>query len=1272
MKLLLLSTILSLLGISSARAIDVQSKMLNMETGLPDNNVRSIAQDDKGFFWLGTSNGLYRYDGYSYTAFRYAETGNARLLNNNHISAIRTQGQYVIIREQGNMFTLFDTHQNRFVESSQAELEKLFVTKKTNWHTHPLIASYRENIINRGGNVIEDNQGNPVVIDNTGLLWHIDKQTGETVKMRVFDEHLFPFVSSHKYKVCLTADGSQIWVSTNGCGITVYDKTEQSTQHIRQSSGLIATDYIIDMIVDHSDNIWTVNEFHGLACLRNAKPMGEQRLLMPESQELRSNQVYIMHQMPDSTVLVANTKGDAWYLTSDLLPLSSHHSPLATNHSSLDVHAVCNDAGGLWIGSRQQGLRSPDGRWYRHVENDPNSVSSNNINALLKDRTDHLWVASENAALDLAVLREDGSYEFRHFMSPHLAPRVLMQDGEGRVWVGAKSGLYSFLPQELIENSEAFDTLLTEKDTHYSDVSCICQDRHQRIWVGTLGCGVFVYEQGHFRNLTIADGLISSEIHSLLEDDFGRVWIATNRGITILTLQDDDYKYVFDAGKPLQNRYSDNCACRLSNGKVAFGTHQGIRIFEAGDFKGKVERKERLTITKVLVNGVALELMDDESPLQIAPDDTEELILSHDQNSLTIECSMFNYLSSLGTRYSFLLEGYDKTWSEPAVYNFATYKNLSPGQYVLHIKAFDDHSQDAVQRQLTIIVRHPWWATWWAYLLYVLLAGAVGLVVFRQLRTVYRLRRRISIEKELTEYKLQFFTNISHEFRTPLTIIRGAIDRMLAVKDIPANLRQPVSNMEHSANRMLRLINQLLEFRKMQNNKLKLALEDTDIVAFVKEIFQNFSDMAYNKQVNYTFMSNVKSLTMPVDCQHLDKIVYNLLSNAMKYTPVKGAVSVRLTAEEQQVVIRVEDTGVGIPKEKQPELFQRFMQSTFSSDSIGIGLHLTKALVDIHHGQIRFEENKPVGSVFIVMLPTDRSVYQPGDFIQESSLTSQSMTASAHAAPYQEVLPEPMNDRNVLVVEDDADVVNFLKQTLTPYFHVDIAMDGTTALEKVKEQVPDLIVSDVIMPVMDGFELTRRLRSQADTQNVPIILLTALDSDDKRLKGIQQGADAYMTKPFDTQYLIATCRRLIEQRDKMRQDTAVASAARVIAPPEIIVEERDKRLLNAMNAWLSNHIDNASLSVDDLAEAMGYNRSLFFKKVKSLTGQTPADYIRTLRMERAAEMLCEETITVAEVCYKVGISDPHYFAKVFKQQFGISPKKYQQGKSLSSAEDTTS
>ena len=1237
----LLTLLIALLGALQVWGVEVFSRKLNTTNGLPDNNIRTLAQDAKGYIWMGSPTGLYRYDGYFFTTYKYAATGNLRLLNNNHIDAcyVMADGR-MLFREQGDLYSVFDTETNQFVEMPQVQMEKLYQQQRRRDGAEHLLAPY-QGILAAGGNYINDNLGNVVVLDQTGLIWFIDRKTGETIRMKVFDERLFSVVSSLKYKVLTSERTGLIWVSTNGCGITVYDRKNRKEQHITQASGLLSTDYIQDICLDRNDNVWAADEFHGVVCLTTEHSKGIVRLLNTSGGGLRSNQVRVMHWTTDSLLMVANTQGDVYEAsrrTDDLL--------LRQVRQGVDIHCVCNDKqGGLWIGSRKQGLRRPDGTWLRHGSS--TAPSADNVSALFCDRNGRMWMGCEDARLDL--IAADGA--IRHFLPACASPKVIVQDGRGVIWVGAKTGLYCFVPEQLLKDSMRYEQRMTSQDVGYSDVNCICEDPHGRLWVGTSGDGLYRSDDhgASFRHITMSDGLISNEIQSLTAVG-DMLWIATTKGITRYRISDGNCQYIYDEHHLQQNYYAENCVTMLSDSLLAFGTNQGIVVYNTSLLQQAVGTGQAsLAITDMLVNGESVRLTDG------------EVSLAHDQNTLTVHFSTFSFGTS--TRFTYRLEGYDRQWSELSVYSFANYKNLPPGKYTLHVKAYDNNTQENAETRLVIVVRHPWWQTWWAYLIYMLVAAALGYVIYRQLRTVYNLRRRISIEKELTEYKLLFFTNISHEFRTPLTIIRGAMERIRDVGNVPSELKQPLSSMGRSADRMLRLINQLLEFRKMQNGKLRLALEDTDVVAFVKDIYLNFSDVAANKRISYTFLPSVKSYNMPLDRQHMDKIVYNLLSNALKYTPSKGSVMVRLRMEDGQMTLRVEDTGVGIPKEKQPQLFQRFMQSTFSNDSIGIGLHLTKALVDVHHGTIRYEDNEPQGAVFVVTLPAERSAYEASEFLQQSELdTPPSALHMPTSSPYQEVAGQPLNNRRVLVVEDDADVAEYLKQLLGHYFDVCVAMDGTTALETLDEQVPDLIVSDVMMPGMNGFELTRRLREDERTVVVPIVLLTALNSENTQLKGVERGADAYITKPFDPKLLISTCRQLIEKHDKLRQTFSEQPSARTIAPPEIIVEERDRHLLDVMNKWLYDHLSSPMLSVDEMADAMGYRRSVFFKKVKALTGQTPADYIRTLRMQRAAEMLRSETITVAEVCYKVGINDPHYFAKMFKQQFGISPKKYQQGK----------
>lgn len=1234
MKRLLLSLFMAFC-VLAANAMTVSSRQFNTTNGLPNNNIRSLAQDTKGFIWMGSPNGLYRFDGYFFTTFRYAETGNLRLLNNNHINACYAlpDGK-MLFREQGNLFSVYDTEQESFVDMPTDQKEVLYQQMRRREAPQHLLAPF-QGILANGGNFINDNLGNVIVLDQTGQIWFVDHKTQETIQMKVFDERLFTVINSLKYKVLTSERTAMIWVSTNGCGITAYNRKTRELMHITQQSGLITTDDIQDICLDRNDNLWAAQEFHGVACLSVGQKLGETRLLDASDGSIRSNQVRVMHQAADSLFWVVNTQGDVYEGDARLQQLTPGTAQRA------DIHSICTDHDGrLWIGSRKNGLRRPDGTWLRHAEGDISTLSGNNINALFCDRDGRIWAGCEEAQLDLI------SDNVSHYLPPQASPKVIIQSHDGTIWVGARTGLYGFRPERLLQDSSQYRQVLTSRDIRYSDINCICEDVRGRLWVGTMGDGLYRSDDGgrSFSQLTVADGLISNEIQSLIATDDEVLWIATTNGITRYHIIDGHCEYIYNEHNLQTNYNAEKCVCLLPDSQLAFGTNQGIVIYDIRQTRPALQQLP-LTITGLLANG--------ESVRPIA----DKVSLAHNQNTLTIRFSTFTFNTS--TRYTYWLEGYDRQWSEPTTYSFADYKNLPPGHYTLHVKAYDSNRSANAECQLAIVVRHPWWQTWWAYLIYIFVLAAISYAIYRQLRTVYQLRRRISIEQELTEYKLQFFTNISHEFRTPLTIIRGAMDRIRNTKAIPADLRQPISSMQKSTDRMMRLINQLLTFRRMQNDKLSLQLEETDIVAFVRDIYLNFTDIAENKQVDYTFLPSVKSFTMFIDRQHVDKMVYNLLSNALKYTPQKGSVMVSVKVGDELQII-VEDTGVGIPREKQPELFQRFMQSVFSTDSVGIGLHLTKALVDVHHGQISFAENHPQGSVFTISLPVDKSVYRPEDFLQASSL--EQPTTGSRQPDYQEMAAEPMNDCPILVVEDDADVAEFLKQTLQHYFNVTVALDGQSALDLLAANHDyRLIISDVMMPTMNGFELTAHIRKNNDTQAIPIILLTALTGEEKRIKGLENGADAYLTKPFDTKLLIATCRQLIEQRARLRQSYAEQPAERTNVLPEIIVDERDKQLLDQMNRWLYNHISSSTLSVEDLAEAMGYRRSVFFKKVKALTGQTPADYIRTLRMNRAAEMLREETISVAEVAYQVGISEPHYFTRIFKQQFGISPKKYQQG-----------
>ncbi|MBQ5879941.1 MAG: response regulator, partial [Alistipes sp.] len=670
-------------------------------------------------------------------------------------------------------------------------------------------------------------------------------------------------------------------------------------------------------------------------------------------------------------------------------------------------------------------------------------------------------------------------------------------------------------------------------------------------------------------------------------------------------------------------------------------------------------------------DGIAVRTDDADSPLDRSLIYTNELKLKHFQNSFVIDFSIFDYSADNSTKYTYRLDNYDKEWSVPSSLNFAAYKNLSPGSYLLRVKACNrvGHWNDE-EAVLKIVIVPPFWKTTWAFLIYALLIGAILYFAFRLMQKFNTLRNRIAVEKQLTEYKLVFFTNISHEFRTPLTLIQGALEKIQRRGKVPKEMTDSVKVMEKSTNRLLRLINQLLEFRKMQNNKLALSLEQTDVVAFLYEIFLSFNDAAESQRMNFKFLPSKPSYKMYIDKGYLDKITYNLLSNAFKYTPNGGTVcfSVEVNETSKQLIITVSDTGVGIPKEKQHELFKRFMQSSFSGSSVGVGLHLTHELVNVHKGTITFRENEGGGSIFTVTLPTDTSLYEEKDVLvvhnallqKEELATPPSTEENSEEEEAELVLPaEPLNTRKVLIIEDDNDVRAMLKEEVGQYFEVETASDGLSGLERARTYDADLIICDVLMPGMTGFEVTSKLKNDFDTSHIPIILLTAMSSPESHLNAVESGADSFITKPFSLKLLLTRAFKLIEQRDKLREKF---SHDPNMMRPAICTSDKDKEFADKLQRIMEQQIGNAEFTIDEFASMMGLGRTVFYRKTRGVTGYAPNEYIRIVRMKKAAELLRENRYKVAEVSYQVGINDPFYFSKCFKRQFGVSPSAYVRGR----------
>ncbi|MBO4659272.1 MAG: helix-turn-helix domain-containing protein [Prevotella sp.] len=1252
----------------------ITSHEYNEENGLlASNDVRFILPDSHHKVWIGTSKGLYLKEKGSSSLrtidSRHAYLWAAELGQNVYFATTDNQ----IVHVDGNArlhtdITAFPawTAGNAIRGLAAVNDDRLLVI--TNTTTYSYSAKTGKVDINDiqmpEGTVYQDNAGNCYVGDNNVNVYYIDKTRHEIYTFNVLSRQLLRKRGILPYMVGTGQDG-KIWITTTGNGLFVYDPTTRQQLHYTPRTGQspIKSDYLYGLLIDRSGNIWVSQENMGLSVI-TAMPAGVRRCYAaPSASPDYVNLFRSVRQTSDQRVWAGNLMGGTYMLhdAKTLQPTS-----IGTDD---DMLSVCVDKKGhTWIGTRNKGV-SVDGKFYTHNPDDPTSLPQGKVFDLLCDNDQRMWVAVNMGALCLAVPQPDGTYKFRKFLKEKpLMKNVtkLLQTRSGIIFVGCGDGVVAFDPEQLIDDSENYYYYNSDNsELGYFEIRDIFEDSEGTVWLASAGGGIYRVSDGgsleklRFRQYDTRHGLADNTANAIVADANGMMWIGTNHGLSKLNPKTMSFTTYFLSADKLGDVYSENSACRMADGTLVLGTNNGIVCFNPLTTQLSSSEGRHLVVTNLLVNGTMFSEYESEKDIR----------LSHHQNSLTFRFSDMKFDFPHNTEYIYILVGVDKTWSQPTRQNEAVYKDLAPGTYVFHVRIVgDDTGKEATMR---VVIRQPWWNTWWAWLIYIAVVGGIAWYIIRLLLITYSMRNRIRMDKEISDFKQKLFMDLSHEFRTPLTLIQGSMDRMRRAGELPASLRQPMSNMRRSTERMMRLVNQLLEMHKLQSGKLSLKLQETDVIRFLREITMTFSDLAQNREMNLLFVPFAQHYTMYVDRGCLDKIVYNLLSNAFKYTPRKGDVTVRVRMDEGKLIIRVEDTGVGVPKDRQSQLFTRFMQASNAANSSGIGLNFTEQLTLAHHGEIAFEENPAGGSIFTVKIPESPECYLPDEFMEESALDH--MTDDAHDDDrqwrnYRELVSQPLNDRRVLIVDDDEDVRDYIRCELSPYFTVEVAQDGVEALERIHQSPTiDLIVSDIKMPQMDGIELLKKVRADDGVFDIPFVLLTALGSIEKQLQGARFGADAYLPKPFNVALLVSKCISLIEQRDRLRKAYAMPAeeGGKVEQDADatpLLTSERDRRFREIVDLKISNNLSNPDFVVEDLAQATGYGRSQFYSKMMEVTGKTPKEYIRQRRMARAAELLRSgEMITVAEVAYQVGFSDSLYFSRCFKQHFGVTPSKYQKG-----------
>lgn len=1081
------------------------------------------------------------------------------------------------------------------------------------------------------GRVLTDNKGRKWIYNKTGVLRLVRQD--KLVPLILFPQQTTNYIDYERFHIVEDNHGL-IWISTYGKGLFVFNQDLTQSQHFvadKLGESPIASNYLLGIIADRHDGVWVSSEYGGVSHIQVMDKGVERIYPNGEGNMDFSNVVRMVKKMNDGTVMVGTRAGSLYHYSADM------NQVLGKSHFDSNVYGIVQMPNGeTWIGTRGKGIYGAKGLDFK----------DRNVFCMASDAKHRMWIGTFGKGLSLVYPRKDG-YGVKTFFVDSVGlneVRCMVIDKHGVLWCGTSGGLIRIPVDEFVKDASRYKTYV--RDYEIRDVIV---DRQGRLWLSASGDGLVQVEPGDgetepkFYVFNTSNGLVNNLVQSVVDTPDGNLWISTQQGVTAWNARKKSFENYMFSRNPMGNVYNENSAVCLDDGRVVLGGNYGLTIIQPS----------RLSHVSGLTDVVFTSY-----PY------SDEITLTYEQRSLNIHFSTLDYSDVRNVKYTYRLEGFDQAWSQPSSTPWAAYQKLPAGKYLLHVKACTSDGTWGKESTLAIRIKPPFYLTYWAIMIYVLLVLGVIILVVKFVHDKNVLRNRIRLEQELTRYKLVFFTNIAHEFRTPLTLMQGSLEkekRIMKANRWQTELEKTIRVMDKSVQRMLRLIDQLLEFRKMQAGKLKLSLQETDAVMFVKAICRMFDDAAESKEIAYSFESSEPAHAMFLDQQMIDKVVFNLLSNAFKYTPAKGTISVSLSFTDV-LTIRVADTGVGIPQEKRAQLFSRFMQSSYTGESFGIGLHLTHELVRTHHGEITYQENEGGGSVFVVTIPLQKDCYEASDFLVKNSpilkadLTKErdgqeeKTTDAVPSAP-----SAPLNRRTILLIEDDNDVREFLLSELESCFDLKVASDGKAGIAMAKELDVDLIVSDVMMPGMNGFELTKRLKNSFETSHIPIILLTALSTDENVLEGTESGADAYITKPFSPQLLMARILQLLNQREILRQKFGKV-------PQEIrsamLRNEQDSLFVKRLDSIVYSRLGEQDLSVDKVAGLLHLGRTIFYKKVRGTTGYTPNEYIRVIRLRKAAELLKEGEKNVSEVAYAVGFDNPYYFSKCFKEQFGMPPSHY--------------
>jgi len=1267
----------------------------------PSDKINFIFRESKISYWIGSTKGLLHIVGNGANKFK------AKLINTGgkpgeEFSAVAANQAELYFGTGSGELVVLDKRSGSHhrVAVSKSRINGMLLAKKTG-DVH--ITTALGELISfdpRHGSMSSYNYNQQVGLfsifeDRTGNLW-IEPQKKGVIRFDIQRKSFSTFlqrndtfnssIPNNHFKVFEDKNGT-VWSILRDGGFGYYDQKTNKFNYFYNEPGSAQrriSNIAFVSLYDPAGVMWLHTDQRGVEKVIFHPNDFKQSLVVNPG--LFKSQNEVRGLLSDShNRLWVGAKSGLLYIYENGIPAKINFENGTQNGIGMVYTVIQARNGVIWLGTKENGLFKAEPlnashtnyrlTHYVNEQNNPNSISSNQIYSIAEDNQGKIWVGTFDYGLNMIDPQKEDRVFKRFYDKKNGYPslfhkiRHLAFDARGRLWIGSTDGLVIGTP--VGTNTMKFRTYSKQSDNLHSlgnnDIQFILKDHLNRMWLATSGGGLnLAIEKAGSQSLAFnvystKNGLGNNYILSCIEDNQNRIWIATKSTLTRF----DPVKGKFDNFNSYDGVPNDGfseASCQLTrDGKLVFGTIKGMLSFDPNQIKYHAI-KANMTFTGLQVNNEDVTIGDEGSLLEKNINYIKELKLKYNENTISVDYTVLDFRSVDRQSYMYRMKGLDTTWHDNKNQKRATYTNLPPGEYLLEVKSPDlDNYTSIPAKELKITILPPPWKTWWAYLIYFLLFCIAVEIIRRIVFTMLRLRQGIAVEQKMTALKMAFFTNVSHELRTPLTLIVNPIEELLQQEKLTKQGKEYATIVSRNATRMVRFVNQLLDLRKAQSGQSKLNLSKIELKSFIQEVAENFQEAARTNHISLEVNSN-EPIEIFADADKMETVIYNLLSNSFKFSEPGKRIEVNILKKDNAVQIVVNDEGCGVNEDDLENIFLLYHESehpnTQQLKGSGIGLALAKELVELHKGTIQAVNREEQGLSITINLPLiTRNVV---NIEKEKVKISSEENIELHVQNNNESAEEKKQNEKqlILLVEDNEDMRSFLSINLSSTYRVKTAEDGLQGLAMAKRIQPDLILSDIMMPKMDGIAMLDQLKHDQETSHIPVILLSAKSALESQITGLKYGADYYISKPFDNELLLAAMANILDQRKRVFEQFVSKQKVMELGPGQIVVTSKDELFLQKIITIVEEHMTDPKFNIDAVAETVNMARATFFKKFKSLTQQAPVEFIRDMRLKRAKQYLDAGMGNITEIAYTVGFSSAKYFSTCFRTLYGVSPSDY--------------